>query len=78
MTSLYELWIVSRGTKVPVVRWPPGRREGSAERDLITDLCDRVRAKGVGVLRTEAHVIADVEAAFKELLFDAKAGVPHG
>lgn len=70
--SAYVLQVVHRGTGRVVATWPPGRE---AERDFIEDLCRRVREKGVGVLRTEAHVVADVRAALKEQLFALKLQV---
>lgn len=49
--------------------WQPGDR---VETELVTDLLARVKAKGVGVFRNEAHVLADVRAAFTEMIFDLK------
>jgi hypothetical protein len=52
---------------------------GQGERDLVADILARVKAKGVGVGRTEAHVLADVEAALNDALYAIKAEVlPHG
>jgi hypothetical protein len=45
------------------------------ERDLIEDVLTRAQAKGVGVFRTEAHVLADVRAALAEALHALKAEV---
>jgi hypothetical protein len=55
-----------------VVRWGPGL---PVETDFIASLCARVQAKGVGVGKSEAHVIADVRAACEELIYDLKAKV---
>lgn len=56
-----------------VVEWAPGL---AVERQLVTDLCNRVAAKGVGVLRTTAHVVEDVRTSLEELLFELKSDVP--
>jgi hypothetical protein len=54
------------------VDWAPG----SPIESLVIDAAlHRVRAKGVGVMRTEAHVLADVEQALTETLFDLKKQV---
>lgn len=47
----------------------------AAEMDLLNDLCDRVRAKGVGIGCTEDHVIEDVRAAYRESLMSLKVQV---
>lgn len=54
------------------VEWAPGR---AVEMNIVDELCSRVKAKGVGALRTEAHVIADVRLAMTELLYDLKKQV---
>ncbi len=71
MPSDYVMQIRHRETG-KVVSWAPGL---AAEVELIDNLCERVRAKGVGLAMTEAHVIADVRAAFAELLYDLKAKI---
>lgn len=71
MASAYQLQIVHKAQGV-VVAWEPGL---TSERDLVSELCDRVQAKGVGFARTEAHVLADVRSAFEDLLLDIKRRV---
>ena len=69
MASRYQMRIVHLPDGMTVVAWPPGLDD---EHDLIESLCERVRAKGVGIGRSEAHVIEDVRAAFTELLTNCK------
>lgn len=71
MPSAYRLQIV-HAEDGRVVEWAPGL---SAEIELIDNLCARVQAKGVGVGKTEAHVLADVRAAFHDLLRDLKSQI---
>lgn len=68
MASEYRLQIVHRDNGL-IVSWPPGL---AAEKDLVDALCARVQTKGVGIGATEAHVIADVRAAFEEILVEIK------
>lgn len=72
MASDYIIQVVQRSTG-QVVEWAPGQ---AVERDLVTELGSRVAAKGVGIARSTDHVVADVQAALKELLFDLKSDVP--
>ena len=55
-----------------LVEWAPGL---TIEKDFVAEICRRVQAKGVGIGRTEAHVVADVRAAVEELLFAIKMDV---
>lgn len=55
-----------------VVRWAPGLE---IEHEFEANLLKRVEAKGVGAGRTTKHVLADVDAALKELLYDLKKQV---
>ena len=55
-----------------VVSWAPGLE---VEKAFQAELLSRVKAKGVGLARTEAHVLASVDAALKELLHDLKSRV---
>lgn len=71
MASDYVVQIVHRETGL-VVSWAPGLQ---VEVEFIENLCTRVRAKGVGLARSEAHVIADVRTACHELLHDLKARI---
>lgn len=73
MASDYRLQIIDTRTGQPTKGWQPGDRV--VETDLVADLLQRVKAKGVGIGRTEAHVLADVRAAFTELLFQLKERV---
>ena len=71
MASDYLVQIVHRETG-KVAEWAPGLR---VETEFVENVCERVRQKGVGFVRTEAHVIADVRQAIRELLHDLKAQV---
>ena len=71
MASEYVIQVVHEKMG-KVVEWAPGL---AVERQFITDLCNRVAAKGVGVGRTTAHVVADVKAALEELLHEMKSEV---
>lgn len=54
------------------VEWAPGQQ---VESQLVDELCSRVTAKGVGVGRTEAQVVAKVREAMTELLHHLKSQV---
>ena len=71
MPSQFVIRVVDLTTN-EVVQWAPGM---AVERQLVEDLCARVLSKGVGIFRTEAHVIADVRAAITELLHALKSEV---
>ncbi len=68
MASSFKLQIASVDTG-KVVEWAPGL---AAETELIDNLCARVQVKGIGIFRTEAHVLADIREATEELLHDLK------
>lgn len=71
--SAYQMQIVTVGTKpVVVAAWPPG---ATGELDLIESVAEAVRAKGVGLFRTEAHVINDVREVLRQTLYALKASV---
>jgi hypothetical protein len=72
MASAFQMQIVELATGHVVHRWAPGL---AVETELLDNLCRRVQAKGVGLGRTEAHVIADVRAALEELIYDLKTQV---
>jgi hypothetical protein len=55
-----------------VAAWAPGL---DIEADVVDELVERVRLKGVGIGRTQDHVLDDVRAAMLELLYDLKARV---
>jgi len=74
MASQYRLQIVHEPTGQVVVSWPAGVNRPK-ERDFIEAVCERVREKGVGVGRTEAHVIADVREALQDVIGEAKRRV---
>ena len=71
MVSEFKIQVV-HVTSGKVVSWAPGLE---VEKQFETELLERVKAKGVGVLRTEAHVLEDVRTALKELLFELKSRV---
>jgi hypothetical protein len=73
--SDYRLQVIHLRSKDPdrvVLGWQPGDR---VETDLAEELSQRIKAKGVGLFRTEAHVMADVRKAVAEMLFELKARV---
>ena len=70
MASHYRIQIVEQHSG-RVTSWAPGLE---IETEFVTNLCNRVKAKGVG-FRTETHVLTDVRAALEELLRDLKAHV---
>jgi len=72
MASAYRVQIIHAATAEVVYRELPGE---AVEADLVENICQRVRAKGVGIGRTEAHVLADVKAAIAEVLYDLKKRV---
>lgn len=72
MASGYVIQVVRLSDR-QTVEWAPGQ---ACERDLVTELANRVAAKGVGVGRTTAHVVADVQDALLELLLELKTDVP--
>lgn len=69
--SAYVIQVVEKETG-RVVEWAPGQK---VEREFVTDLCNRVAAKGVGIFRTTDHVTQDVHDALHELLFELKSEV---
>lgn len=54
------------------------RPNAQGVRDLVEEVLRRTREKGVGVFRTEAHVLADVQAALFETLNELKSEVLPG
>ena len=70
--SEYRLRIVHARTGQIVKGWEPGTH---IETDLVDELCARTKAKGVGMFRTEAHVLDDIRAAFAEMLYELKKQV---
>lgn len=67
-----QLRIVHEATGT-IVAWTP--RKPETDGPVIDELCARIAAKGVGVGKSEAHVLADVRAAWHELLHGLKAHV---
>lgn len=57
-----------------IAEWAPGF---PVETDMLDDLVSRIKAKGVGLLKTESQVVKAVEAAYKELLWDLKSRVHY-
>jgi hypothetical protein len=51
------------------------RPGGSAERDLGTLLATKLAAKGVGIFRSTAHVLADLDEALGEAVMELKSDV---
>lgn len=72
MPSRYVLQVVEKGSGRIVASWPPGLRE---EQDVIAAIVDGVRAKGVGIFKTEAHVIEAVRSVVADALYQVKAQV---
>lgn len=71
MPSDYLIQVVHKASG-SVVQWEPGLR---LEQEFEDELLLRVKAKGVGLTRTEIHVLADIRAAVRELLYDLKSRV---
>lgn len=66
---------ITRVDKAPVLLRPGGR----GERDLVSEVTKRVKEAGVGFFRTEAQVVAAVEAALTQVLHELKSEVvPRG
>lgn len=72
MASNYRLQIVHIPSGGVVVEWPPGLHQ---EHDLIDEIVERVRSRGVGLFQTEEHVTRDVRAAIEDLLYELKLRV---
>ena len=72
MESEYLIQVLHKPSGTVAHSWAPGLE---VEKQFETELADRVREKGVGIARTEAHVITDVVAALRELLYDLKRRV---
>lgn len=72
MKSEYVIQIVHAPTGQVARSWAPGLE---VEKQFVEELVNRVKAKGVGVFRTEAHVLADLKLAIKELLRELKEDV---
>jgi hypothetical protein len=73
--SDYRLQVIHLRSKEPdkvVMGWQPGDR---VETDLAEELAQRIKAKGVGLFRTEKHVMEDVRKAVAEMLWDLKGRV---
>lgn len=71
MLSPYVIQVANR-VDGKVAEWAPGLK---VEQDLVNDIVDRCRAKGVGFLRTEAKVLAAVRDAIEESIYDLKAKI---
>ena len=69
--SEFLIQIVHKDNKQVIhCTWAPGL---AAEKDLIEELGRRVASKGVGIGRTQAHVVEDVKQAMRELLYSLKS-----
>ena len=69
MASEYLIQVVHKSTG-KVVEWAPGL---AVEKQLVDELGNRVRAKGVGILKTTEQVVTAVKSALDELLYDLKS-----
>ena len=67
--SNYLIQIVERKTNKVVHHWAPGLE---VEKEFETELVNRVRAKGVGIFKTESKVISALETALREMLYELK------
>lgn len=71
MTSKFLLQIVDK-TSGKVVQFEPGK---SVEIDLVEDCVKRILTKGVGLLKTEAHVEQDIRDGISEAIKNLKAKI---
>lgn len=62
---------ITRVDQDPVFLYPGAK----GERDLKADIGSRLLAKGVGIGKTQAHVLADFFTAFDEAMADIKSEV---
>lgn len=72
MLSAYTLQIVHDPSGEVVASW---KGRDPEESRLADELANRVATKGVGLGRTTDHVMADVRAAFDEMLLELKRQV---
>lgn len=72
MASRFRVQIVERESGTVVAEWIPGRLQ---EETFIADICQRVKAKGVGLGRTTSHVLTDVQVAIEDWLTSLKSQV---
>lgn len=70
--SYYRLQVIDTRTGSVARSWQAGAR---IEVDLAEELARRLKAKGVGVFRTEAQVLAGLREAVGEMLLDLKKQV---
>jgi len=70
--SDYRVQIIHQRTGQVAKGWQPG---DYVEAELIEDMCRRMKAKGVGVFKGEAKVLAAMREAWSELLYDLKVRV---
>lgn len=73
MVSRYVVQIADEDTGEVVSAWPPQKSERYGV--FIDALCARVDAKGVGTLKTAAHVIAALRDAWHESIAELKREV---
>lgn len=71
--SNYRMHIVDTRTGLVAKGWSPG--DPKVELAFVEDLARRLKAKGVGIFKTEAKVLTAVESAWAELLHDLKARI---
>lgn len=55
-----------------IVKWKPG---ADVETDLVDDLCDRLKARGVGLFKTEKTVLDLVREELADVLWELKKKV---
>lgn len=67
--SQYLLKVIDTKTGGTAASWRPGH---ICETDMVEDLCRRLKAEGVGVLKTEAKVLAAVRKCWTEVLRELK------
>lgn len=78
MASDYSVQVVHHDGSV-VASWPPRSRKlhghDESQGIFIDALCDRLKAKGVGVGATAEHVCTDLRAVWQDLLHELKGHV---
>lgn len=70
--SYYRLQVIDTRTGTIARSWQAGDR---VEIDLAEDLAMRLKAKGVGLLKTEAKVLTALREAMGEMMLDLKKRV---
>jgi hypothetical protein len=68
VASQFVFQIIHQESGEIVAQWEP-RQDA---KDIVDDLLRRAAAKGIGLLRTTAHVSQDIRAAWSDVLQDLK------